>query len=307
MEGLGGADNVTLEINYGGVFDKGKSGLEYKGGETLPSCEAEKETCTSKQPKSADGKRIKHVATKRISPRGKVAPSNAKDVTSKEKGLITTINNSGSIEKRPVAVAKVSNPRQKASSATSKGRSPIEKKGPFLQLKVQVQNKGFPLIVPKHKVQNRRSPLYQQKPNNNLLITLRMIGLILQSHGFPMLKEEEVELQAEAQGEVWATGRGRATRRGTGRERTTTNVFNILKEDNASTRGAISVVDVETVHFFSQTSVGSSISYKHQGIKDPYSPKMQFLRLWSVILCKGATEFKAKQFNSFFVNYAPKQ
>ncbi|KAJ8437268.1 hypothetical protein Cgig2_010093 [Carnegiea gigantea] len=36
----------------------------------LPSCEAEKETYTSKQPKSANGKRVEHVATKRTSPRG---------------------------------------------------------------------------------------------------------------------------------------------------------------------------------------------------------------------------------------------
>ncbi|KAJ8438978.1 hypothetical protein Cgig2_018889 [Carnegiea gigantea] len=28
----GGLDDVTLEINYGGVFEKGESGLEYKGG-----------------------------------------------------------------------------------------------------------------------------------------------------------------------------------------------------------------------------------------------------------------------------------
>ncbi|KAJ8422679.1 hypothetical protein Cgig2_025368 [Carnegiea gigantea] len=29
---VGGPDDVTLEINYGGVFEKGESGLEYKGG-----------------------------------------------------------------------------------------------------------------------------------------------------------------------------------------------------------------------------------------------------------------------------------
>ncbi|KAJ8426984.1 hypothetical protein Cgig2_033842 [Carnegiea gigantea] len=51
----------------------------------LPSCEAKKETY---------GKRVKHVATKRMSPRGKVPPLNAKVVTSKEKGPITTVNNS---------------------------------------------------------------------------------------------------------------------------------------------------------------------------------------------------------------------
>ncbi|KAJ8426598.1 hypothetical protein Cgig2_013175 [Carnegiea gigantea] len=126
----------------------------------LPSCEAEKETCTSKQPKSADKKRVKHAATKRTSPRGKVPPSNAKDVTSKEKGPIATINNSGSKEKGPVAAAEVSSPRQKALSATSKGRSLIEtiyptatnssrqrEKGPLLLLKAQVQNKGSVDII----------------------------------------------------------------------------------------------------------------------------------------------------------------
>ncbi|KAJ8453186.1 hypothetical protein Cgig2_008070 [Carnegiea gigantea] len=151
---MGGPDDVTMEINYGGVFEKGKSGLEYKGCESrtvwpvdadllsyfkvkglaedvgftnieyvyyvipwlsmedgirplkidydsldmaecarrakkisayivykvdepvvippaLPSCEAQKETYTSNQPKSADGKRVKHVATKRTCLRGK--------------------------------------------------------------------------------------------------------------------------------------------------------------------------------------------------------------------------------------------
>ncbi|KAJ8450695.1 hypothetical protein Cgig2_021167 [Carnegiea gigantea] len=139
---VGGPDDVTLEINYGGVFEKGESSLEYKGGENrtvwpvdadmlsyfevkglaedvgftsiedvyyalktyydsldmtecartakqirayiihkmdepvvippaLPSCESDKETYTSKQPKNADGKRVKHVANKRTSPRGK--------------------------------------------------------------------------------------------------------------------------------------------------------------------------------------------------------------------------------------------
>jgi len=31
---VGGPDDVTLEIDYGGVFEKGKSGLEYKGVES---------------------------------------------------------------------------------------------------------------------------------------------------------------------------------------------------------------------------------------------------------------------------------
>ncbi|KAJ8453174.1 hypothetical protein Cgig2_008058 [Carnegiea gigantea] len=181
---VGGHDDVTLEINYGGVFEKGESGLEYKGGgtrtlwlvdadllsyfevkglaedvgftnieeiyyvipwlsmedgirplktdydsldmaqcarktkkisayivhkvdeavvipPTLPSCEAEKETCTSKEPKSVDRKRVKHVVRKRTSPRGKVPTSNATHMTSKEKGPTTTVNNSGSNEKGP--------------------------------------------------------------------------------------------------------------------------------------------------------------------------------------------------------------
>ncbi|KAJ8430597.1 hypothetical protein Cgig2_001682 [Carnegiea gigantea] len=92
----------------------------------LPSCEAWKETCTLKQPKSAYRKRVRHMGSKRTSPRGKVPPSNAKDVTSKEKGPIAIVNNSGSKEKGLVVAAEVSSLRQKASSASSKGRSPIE-------------------------------------------------------------------------------------------------------------------------------------------------------------------------------------
>ncbi|KAJ8448947.1 hypothetical protein Cgig2_030803 [Carnegiea gigantea] len=92
----------------------------------LRSCEAKKETYTWKQPKSADERRVKHVATKRTSPRGKVPHSNAKD------GPIATINYSGSAEKGPIAAkvppsnAEVSSPKQKVSYETSKGTSPSE-------------------------------------------------------------------------------------------------------------------------------------------------------------------------------------
>ncbi|KAJ8444569.1 hypothetical protein Cgig2_013848 [Carnegiea gigantea] len=174
---VGGPNDVTLEINYGGVFEKGESvdadllsyfevkGLAEDVGFTnieeiyyvipwlsmedgirplktyfdsldmaeyarktkkigayiihkvdeavvippaLPSCEAEKETCTSKEPKSVDRKRVKHVASKRTSPRGKVSTSNATHVTSKEKGPTTTVNNSGSNEKGPGTAGDVS-------------------------------------------------------------------------------------------------------------------------------------------------------------------------------------------------------
>ena len=74
----------------------------------LPSFEADKETCTSKEPKSVDRKRVKHVASKRTSPRGKVPTSNATHVTSKEKGPTTTVNNSGSNEKGPGTASDVS-------------------------------------------------------------------------------------------------------------------------------------------------------------------------------------------------------
>jgi len=96
----------------------------------------------SKQPNSTDEKSVKHVATKRTSPKVKVPPSNAKDVTSKEKGPIANINNSGSKEKGPIVAAEVSSPRQKASSATSKGRSLIETSYPTTTNSLRQREKG---------------------------------------------------------------------------------------------------------------------------------------------------------------------
>ncbi|KAJ8424568.1 hypothetical protein Cgig2_020717 [Carnegiea gigantea] len=343
---VGRPGDVTLEINYRGVSEKGKSVLEYKGGESrtvwpvdadllsyfevkglaedvdftniedvyyvipwlsmedgirllktyynsldmaecagrakkisayivhkmgepvvippaVPTCEAEKETYTSKQPKSAYGKRVKHVAIKRINKRPHLKLALTKSLLQQRLPLqMLKFQAQGKIPNLKPAKVQV---QLKLSSLVKA----------LLQQMPQVRKKRAPLLLLKHKVQNRRSPLYQQKPNNNLLITLRMIGLTLQSHGMgsPRINPQQPSIEPKPQqmpiishaqrgrgkttsrgkatGRGMGRGRGRATGRGTGRERTTTN-------DNASTSGATSMVNVEVVHFLSQTSVGNS-------------------------------------------------
>ncbi|KAJ8447035.1 hypothetical protein Cgig2_033604 [Carnegiea gigantea] len=209
---MGGPDNVTLEINYEGVIEKGKSGLEYKGVKVkglaedvgftniedvyylipwlsmedgidsldmaecamrakkisayiihkvdklvvippaLPSYEAEKEIYTSKQPKGVDGKRVKHVATKRTSPRGKVPPSNSEVSSSRQKASFETSPSKDPIAaKVPPSNAEVSRPRQKASSETSKGITPTEtiflNKGPVAADASSQKEKDPPLAA----------------------------------------------------------------------------------------------------------------------------------------------------------------
>ncbi|KAJ8426983.1 hypothetical protein Cgig2_033841 [Carnegiea gigantea] len=117
-----------------------------------------------------------------------------------------------------------------------------------------------------------------------------------------MLKFKQRRGRTISRGRGRCVGRGReiAYGRGIGREGIVTN-------DNASTSRATSVVDLEAVNFLSQASLGSSCLPQGSRVKSPSSTKMQLLRLWSPILCKGASELKAKLFNSFCVNYGAKQ
>ncbi|KAJ8422246.1 hypothetical protein Cgig2_023105 [Carnegiea gigantea] len=330
-----GLDDVTLEINYGGVFKKGESGLEYKGGGSktlwpvdadslsyfevkglvedigftnieeiyyvipwlsmkdgirplkndydvldmaecarktkkisayivhkvdeaivippaLPSCEAEKETCTSKEPKSLDRKRVKHVAKKRTSLRGKVPTSNATHVTSKEKGPTTTVNNSGSNEKGPSTAGDV--------SAIVGSKLPKERVPVVSAIVESAKEKVSP--VPTKAQQQFANDFEDDRPDSPIPWDVLVE---------PRLNPEQPQLQPEIQqmpipsqaqrgrgrptsrrrGRGLGRGRGRATEKGREGERIRTN-------DNASTSGATSMIDVETGHFLSQASVGSS-------------------------------------------------